>query len=201
MELIKIITDIVVAIAVVVTATIAFRGVNSWRNEIHERENFEVARNLLAATYKLRDEIGFCRLPFIRVNEFPDGFVTLSDNNSSMESYEGYAHVYNNRCRPVVEALQRFDSAALEGEALWGQNCHEATEAFRDCLVELNSAIEAVIDDKASHGENFESDKGFAKRMRGIVSSSGGEKNEFSITVKSAVQGIVDQVRSHLRHS
>jgi hypothetical protein len=201
MELIKIFTDIVVAIAAVFTSTIAYKGVNSWRNEVQGRADFEVARNLLAATYKLRDEIGFCRSPFIRANEFPEGFVTLSNGNQSMESYEGYAHVYSNRWRPVVEALQRFDSVALEGEVLWGEKCHEATDAFRGCLVELNSAIEAVIDDKASHGENFKSDKDFAKRMRDIVSSSGGEKNEFSNAVNSAVQKIVAQVRPHLRHS
>lgn len=201
MELITIIKDLAIAGAAIVTGTVAIMGLNSWRKEVQGKAEFETARALIASSYKLRDEIAFCRAPFIRAHEFPEGYVPLSGRENAQKEAEAWAHMYTNRLRPVFEALQEFDANSLEGEVLWGLRCRKATDALRQCVSELNTAIEATITNKAQGGEDFAADKDFGIKMRRITSATRSEENEFSGRITSAVQNIESEVRPHLKHS
>jgi hypothetical protein len=199
MPSLEIMKDITVAIAAIVTSTVAVKGLNKWHNEIQGKADFEAARALISATIKLRDEIELCRSPFIRAGEFPDGYLESRSESSSKEDAQAYTYMFSNRLRPVIEALREFDSKALEGEVLWGENCHTATEALRRCVAELNTAIKETITDKAAGGEHFSSNPGFAANMYSITTLSGVEENAFSNRVKSAVEGITKEIRPYLR--
>lgn len=194
-----ILKDIAVAIAAIVTSTVAVKGLNKWRNEISGKADFETARALISATFKLRDEIELCRSPFIRAGEFPDGYLESRLERPASEHAQAYSYMFSSRWRPVVEALREFDSKALEGEVLWGENCRTATEPLRRCVAELNAAIDATIANQAAGGGHFSSNPDFAANMHGITTSSGGEDNAFSNRVKSAVEGIAAEIRPYLR--
>lgn len=67
---------------------------------------------------------------------------------------------------------------------------------------ELNIAIDAVINDKATGGENFKADKEFAKSMRSFVAAGReDDKNELNQKIAKAILGIKDEIRPHLRRS
>ncbi len=201
-EIISIIKDILIAVAAAVTATVAVLGLKSWSRELRGKADFEVARGLIRATYKLRDELGFCRSPFIRAQEFPEGYYKPTGKNTPQEEAEGLAYVYKNRWQPVWNAIQEFDVQALEAEALWGSDLKAKTNVLRKCVSELNAAIDALISDKSSGGRDFESDREFGRKIRSTVSASGGDsKNELSKKIIDAVTKIEDKVRAHLKRS
>ena len=192
------IKDVLLGAAAVITASVAVVGLQRWRLELRGKADFEAARALARATYKLRDELAMCRTPFVRAHEFPPSY-NSSKSRTPQQEAEGWAHMYKTRWQPVWSAIQEFDTQALEAEALWGTAAREKTQALRACVKELNVAIEAVIDDKAAGGQNFATDRELGKRMRATASASGNDQsNELSKSIASAVKGIEELLRPHL---
>jgi len=200
-EIITAVKDVVLAIAAAVTAIIAILGLKSWYRELRGRAEFDAARGLARATYRLRDELAACRSPFIRASEFPSSYQGR-DKSSPKEEAEALAHVYKYRWEPVWKAIQEFDAQALEAESLWGKEIRTKSDALRDCAKELSVGMEAMIDNELSGGRNFESDRNFAKQIRARVSASGSdEENPLSRKVAVAVDGIEALLRPHLKRS
>jgi hypothetical protein len=189
--------DIVLGGAAIVTATVAVKGLRRWRDELRGKVDFEVARNLIRATYKLRDELQSARSPMIRGSEFP-GTYTPNDNSAEKEA-EAWAHVYSNRWRPVLDAVREFEAQALEAEALWGSQVRDATNELRRSAHQLYIAMEAYIDDKRQRGENFRTDREFGKKINAELSASSSAKdNALSQRIEAAVAAIESKVKAHL---
>jgi len=201
MEIAATVKDALVAIAAAITAIVAVIGLSNWNRELRGKAAFDVARSLARAMYKLRDEIRDCRSPFISGSEFPESTGSQLSQRSSREDANALSHVYRNRWKYVADALEAFDTCTLEAEAMWGANIRSKTDAFRQCLRELRVAIDAVIDDKAQSGENFKTDRDFAKDMRGKVSSSSGTDNPLTQRIDSSIEGIENELRPYLRRA
>jgi hypothetical protein len=200
-EIITAAKDIVLGIAAAITATIAILGLKSWRRELQGRAEFDAARGLARATYRLRDELASCRSPFIRAAEFPADS-RGRDKSSPHEEADALAHVYKRRWEPVWKAIQEFDAQALEAESLWGKVIRGKTDILRACVSELNAGIEALIDNELSGGRDFESDRNFGREMRATVSASRSDKkNALSKKISDAVEDIENQLRPHLKRS
>lgn len=193
--------DAVVGIAALITAFVAVLGVQSWRRELRGRAEFDIARSLLMSTYKVREALRASRSPMIIGSEFPQPYQErYFDKKTEREEAEAYAHVYMNRLRPVFEALQEFDARRLEAEVLWGQDVRTVTDRVRQCVFELQAAVEAVVDDKMSGGTDFKNDREFAKKVRGEISWSPSESaNEFSREIASSIAGVESIVRPHMK--
>ena len=191
--------DAILAVAAAVTATVAIKGLSSWNRELTGKAAFEAARALARATYKLRDEIKNCRAPFLAENEFPEDYRGQTVQITPHGEAQALAHAYKNRFHSVRSALQEFDSHTLEAEAIWGKEIRMKTDVLRHCVSELRSAIDAVIEDKASGGKNFADDQKFGKEMRGKVSTARGSENALSRTINEALQGIENVIRPHLK--
>lgn len=200
-EIITAIKDIVLGAAAAVTATVAILGLKSWRQELQGRAEFDAARGLARATYRLRDELASCRSPLIRAAEFPDDYKGR-DKSSPREEADALAHVYKRRWEPVWSAIQEFDTQVLEAESLWGKDIRDNTDALRACVSEVNIGIEALIDNELSGGRNFESDRNFGREVRATVSASrSDDKNALSKKISGAVEDIENQLRPHLKRS
>lgn len=62
-EVLGSISDIVVALATLVTAIIAIRSINAWRQEMKGRVEFEAARDILRACFGVREAFWHIRNP------------------------------------------------------------------------------------------------------------------------------------------
>ena len=58
-----IVKDLLVAGAAVAAAIMAWKGLTTWRRELHGKAKHEVARQMLRATYKVRDAVHHVRHP------------------------------------------------------------------------------------------------------------------------------------------
>jgi hypothetical protein len=193
--------DLAVAGAAVTTAIVAYRGLQKWREELRGKANFEVARGLARATFKLRDEIQSCRSPLIRGAEYPQGYQTPNANqpvNAGVQA-DALAYVYNNRWQRVTAALQEFDAQTLEAEALWGAGIRDSTQALRTCTLTVFVAIESILDDKRAGGAHFEQDREFGRRTRAEAHASPtATDNPLSNQITAAVAALEAKLRGHL---
>ncbi len=195
--------DLAIGGAAVTTAVVAITGLKSWQRELKGKAEFDVARGLVRATYKLRDEVQSCRSPFVAGSEFPEGSYRERGNGTSEEVAEAWSHVYITRWGHVQGALREFDAQCLEAEALWGKSIRDKTSVLKLCVGELYGAIDTFIGDKRSGGEIFTQDRELGVEVRKQLNSSSldDEKNELSRKIKLAVNEIDDAVRPHLRRS
>jgi hypothetical protein len=201
-ELIAVIKDIVLALAAIVTATVAIKGLTTWDRQLRGTAGFEAARAVAKSAYKVRDTLQDCRSPFLSSHEFPPEYYESRSNRAPEQEAKGYAFLYTNRWSPVWQAMQEFDANVLEAEALWGQSIRTATDPLRKVVRELNIAIDAIIANAASGGEDFSSDRDFEKKIRSMVSAVRTDsKNEVNIQLATAVQLIDDQLLPHLQRS
>ncbi|HVJ38192.1 MAG TPA: hypothetical protein VM687_10390 [Stenotrophomonas sp.] len=190
--------DVLLGLAAIVTSSVAIIGLRRWRTELRGKADFEIARGLARATYKLRNELESYRAPFVRGGEFPDSYYQARTKTAQDEA-QGWAHVYANRWRFVAAAVEEFDSHTLEAEALWGSMARKKAEALRECIGSLNAATEAVLSDKAQGGADFRADPEFGKRMRSDLSSSRSDtNNKLTASITVAVGDIEEMLRPHL---
>ncbi len=199
MEIFSIIKDIVISVAAATTAFVAYKGLERWQKELKGKANFDTARSLIRATYKLRDEIDYSRSPFIPAREFPEDYDPLAKKTPQQQG-DVQAYIYGKRWEPISEAMQDFDAYVLEAEALWGPHIKDKTDKLRNCVVELRVATEALINNEYSGGEDFE-DIDFRKTTRAKVSSTNKDKNPLTLKINSAIKDIEIEIRPHLDRS
>jgi len=196
---ISVVSDIAVALSALAASCVAVFGLTSWRRELGGRVSFETARALLRGTYRLRDAVDVARSPFISATEFPTGYQPPPFNTTTAQKeVEAYAYIYKNRWIPVLTALQDFDSAALEAEALWLEDIRDKTDRFRRCLNKYRVAIDMDLDNRASGGKHFEVDRELAKRIRRDLSATHSDDNELSKEIEASVNDIKKFLRAHL---
>ncbi len=196
-ETITILKDITVGGAAAVAAYAAYRGIESWRNELGGKASFEVSRDLLRVTYKLRDEIQYFRSPFIDGRDFPEGYSPIAETDAE-KTGDAYAHVYNNRWKPVGNAARDFDGALLEAETLWGEELKEKGKTLLKAVHTLRISMEAFITDKYERGEDFKADPDFAQSVKHDLYSRPGRDDPLTTTIDSAISSMEKSIRPHL---
>lgn len=199
-DIFSIIKDIALAAAACVTGYVAIVGLGAWQRELKGRANFDVARQLAKSVYVLRDQISYCRSPFMAAQEFPDGYQDGLANHTSKEEGDAWAHVYANRWKSVGKAVQDLDTASLEAEALWGHDVQVQWAELRSCARELQVDIEMFIRDKYSDGRLF-INTDFAKKIESGIWDTKSDDNELTKRVNKAIAGIEEFLRPHLSRS
>ncbi|MEQ5839125.1 hypothetical protein N0A02_06690 [Paraburkholderia acidicola] len=197
--IVGIIKDVVLAVAAVVTALVAVRGVSGWLRELRGRTEFESALALMKATYSLREALFSCRAPLILAGEFPSGYSQVTDGSNAEKKGKAYAHVLGERWSAVVATLSEFDARSLESEAIWGKDIRDATESLRKDVNTLYAAIVSYIDDAYIGGENFKEDPAFGIRVRrDVFASRDASDNALSNRILSNIQRIEMFASPHL---
>ncbi len=62
-ELVSIASDITIGVSALVVAIVAFCGLRTWRRELTGKAKFEVARNVMSSSLRLRDQFKWARFP------------------------------------------------------------------------------------------------------------------------------------------
>jgi hypothetical protein len=150
----------------------------------------------------LRDQISYCRSPFTAAAEFPEDYYKgeLGRKHSAEEEGQAWAYIYSQRWEPVGTAIQSFDAATLEAEALWGKPIKDKTLELRKCVRSLQVDIESFIRNKYSGGANFK-DGEFGRKVEEGIWDIKSEKNELTQRINKAIEDIEAEIRPHLSRS
>lgn len=191
--------DICLSGAVITTAIVAWRGLASWQKELKGKADFEVARNFIRATFKLREEIQHCRSPFLSSGEFPENYHELKDKTAE-DRGQGLLYVYKNRRKGLKECFLEFDALTIEAEALWGEEAKSVARNLEKCVSELSVSIDMHIRNEFDGGEIYRNDPDFGKEIRHIVSDIKQDENPFTLKLNEAIKSIENYVRPYMVH-
>jgi len=199
-DVLSIVKDVALSAAACVTGYVALVGLGAWRKELEGRANFDVARQLAKSAYVLRDQMTYCRSPFTAAQEFPEGYRGGFGNASDKEQGDAWNYVYTNRWRSVGKAVQDFDTASLEAEALWGHEIKAKCTEFRGCVKTLQVSIEMFVRDKYGGGQSFKN-VDFSRKIESEIWEIDDGKNELTQRINAAIDGIEAFLRPHLSRS
>lgn len=108
--------NVFVSIAAMITAVVAWKGINKWKDETTFKANFDLAKEVIEETYKLRNVTEPLKYPLLL--------------SSIDESYEGFSVM--NYVKPALESLEHYNSLIVRVKALFDEESIYNTIAVKD---------------------------------------------------------------------
>jgi hypothetical protein len=195
------IKDIVTIISLSIAGCVAIKGLQTWRHQLKGTVNYELAKRLLKATYRLRDALQSVRNPFIPAAETR---VAIKETHLDIKpTEEGFnaastAAVYQLRWKPVFEAYQTLEVEAIEAEAVWGPEARAVTTALRKNINSLFVALDFYLKDMQSGGPRMLDQTIRETYERIVFNASAPDDDQYSKDLNSSVTAIEELARPHL---
>jgi len=196
--------DVALGVAAVVGATVALRGLDTWRRQLRGSVEYELARRLLRCTYRWRETIKSVRRPMVWAYEMP---APPNEDREAMSEEDvqhyGYATAYQNRWEKVVEARDELQTELLEAEVLWGKEINTRYNACfaleKELWVYLLTHLESR-NPRARPGMQEAKERVLANQRDVLRElSSVGDEDAFSRDVSAAIARIEDFLKPRLR--
>ncbi len=96
-------SDVIVAVAAIVTACMAIRGLQVWKRQVRGQSEYECARRLLASIRQVQYSFESARSPL--------GFTSEG---------EGFSGMFDDRIRIMDAAFREMRTHGINAEVLWG---------------------------------------------------------------------------------
>jgi hypothetical protein len=199
--------DVVTILSASTVAIVAVLGLRTWKNQLRGKTEYELARRLLKAVYRVRSTIGMVRAPLIFAGEARQALreagieVENPLNQDAQPQTEGAVY---QRWDKLQEALTELNVEACEAEALWGQdiqnrlgqlgkNVTTLRAKIALYLYYLNHPIQGVPDEK------LEVERDIIQRTRRIIYAiDEPEQDGFGASLQTSIKEIEDYLRQYL---
>lgn len=193
--------DLIVSLAAIFTAAVAYFGIHKWRQEEAGKADFELARRVGTAIFRLRDAITAARNPMIWANEFPEDY----EPSNLAKQGAAYAHVFSRRYEPVKKCATELQALSNETEALWGDEITTDINNLLKYPVQLLTSIQMYVRNKYEFGTMFKRNEDFANHIESIVQdiphlgdADQVEKNRFTSQFEGAISEAASKLREKL---
>lgn len=138
--------DIVTSCTAIVAVYIAGRGLHTWNRQLRGTAQYELARRVLRATYRLRDALDGVRNPVIWGAEMPDPPKESAAEMSRREQrHWGIRQAYAARWDLVSKHRSELQAELLEAEVLWGHGLPHLVKPLHALQTELFTAVETHL--------------------------------------------------------
>lgn len=130
------IQGIFVSVAAIITAYTAWKGLNKWQDDIAFKAEFELAKEVIECTYKVRNASDYLRYP-----------------NHLVLNYEYFNFLNDRNVKTVLALLEHYDALLVQVEALLDEGTFlSATYVRRQssciitCFDEMHLQAKSVLD-------------------------------------------------------
>ena len=196
-KLVPFFKELCIAFAAVGGFVIALLGLRTWRKELKGKTEYDLARRILATTYKIRNAIQSVRNPFMPPSEYSG---TESGKNEKDAQDQGIAEAYQKRWNFVNEGLIELDVVTLEAEAIWGPEILEDMKPLKECSKELFINIKHYLLIRQSEVYREQMLKEKSEKIEKIIySGNSPDDDEFYRSLLDAVKKIEERVKPHLQ--
>jgi hypothetical protein len=194
LSLIATINDIILATTAPVTAYIAWREIRKWKEELNGKASFEVSRDLLKATYRVRDAIKKFLYP-LSIHELPSDYLASGKSISKLTT-ETLHYIYKNRWDKVCNTTIEFNVQVFEAEAIWTQSIRDKCDKLMSITSELLELANEDIESSLKDGY-LEVDKSkFYTKLNIYTFES--KHHQFNEKVSLAINEIEKEIKQYL---
>jgi len=198
--LVEFVRNIVLAITGVVAACVAILGLRTWRRQLKGHTEYELARRVLRAAYRVRDEIAYVRYMIVSSDEIAAAF---DDNDEAADldvtTERAVAAVRARRWQRLQEALSNLDLERIEAEVLWGSTALDALKPLQERVSELRRAAMELADRADEDAPREKAERERYVQLRRIVNGSGSPQDQYAVSVAAAIAVLEGYLRPHMK--
>jgi hypothetical protein len=140
--------DLLLGLSALAAAIFAYLGVSAWKKELKGKAEYQLAKNVLKAVYRVREAFKHVRNPAIYQYEYPDEMRDHHGQLKREKNYEGTAHVYEKRWEKMAEAFGALEELHLDAQVEWGAEFQNKIVKLRSCRIELMIAMQKMLEQK-----------------------------------------------------
>jgi hypothetical protein len=176
---------------------IAWKGLQTWREQLHGTSSYTVAREAIKALCRIRAEFIRARCPFIYLFEYPeDAKAPDGELKQNFDRAKAYDHIFRNRLKPLNEAFITLEDKILDTQVEFGIEFPCDTNPLRKLRADL---VVAMGDFCRMHNPALENLVTTLRReeVRQIVEGNLRDQSpdDFSQRVDSAILGLEAPLR------
>lgn len=178
-ELVSLVSDIAIGVAAVIVAAVGLVGLRTWRKELTGRAKFKVSRNVMLLAFNLKAGFQWATSPFTSSGEFVDRPHGENESPGEARVLDEW-HARHRRLKPLVEDLQKLQTAGWEAEILLGEDSgksvSKAIGIFRNNYAELATAVESYFEERyrKANETSVNTDQDWLKGLRKTIYSMPG---------------------------
>lgn len=198
------ISAIITSLAAVATIIIAYFGLQTWKDQLRGKAEYELAKRLLVHIYQLREEISFVRNPWQVGKEFENA---MKENkiegdriyNPDIKERTQEA-IYGIRWKELSQPLTILLADKLEAEAVWGSDIVDLMNPIFEKVKQLHAAIGEYLN-HLHYSVDGQPDLTLAYYSVMSDSSDKNGEDTFSDELTKIIEDIQDYLKSKLRLS
>ena len=138
------ISAMIAAVAVACTAYFAKQGMNVWREQIRGKDEYKLARNLLASIYKHRDAMHDARHWLMTIVDKPTR-EEAEEMTSEQAKFYGLSRAYSRRWKKIEKEHQKIYRDLILAEAIWGDELRDLLGSILEPEQDLRVAIDTNL--------------------------------------------------------
>ena len=184
-EVISAISAIIVAVAAVMAAYSAKKGLDTWRLQMRGKSEYKLSRDLLASLYKYRDAFFNIRQPSLHLpvsDRDIEKDMTKATDEQERKTFNAVLKEYQRKWDIVTEQQQHIYGNLVVAEALWGDELYirfaklfEQADTLHDAIRWMLRIINPdVPDEQAVDVDNPDASHRKYAAMRSIAFSEKG---------------------------
>lgn len=186
--------DIILALAALATACIAYNGLSTWKKELKGKSEYTLAKEVLRAIYQVREGFKHVRDPLMSGYEYPKDTIGPNGMLIPEKEYEAFSHAYDKRWEVLKNALMELEEKHIEAQVEWGPENQAKIIGIRKCAKQLQFIIWDFLERKRKpdqerwRQENTDPKEitKYDRKQTSILYDHGPE-NEFTQQINSAV--------------
>lgn len=198
-EYTKIIQNVVVSACALSTAIIALIGYNKWKKELKGKSEYEKAKEVLKAVYKVKRGFSIVRNPMMFSYEYPEHIRDNPGHAEGNDRYEAIAHAYEKRWKHLNDAFQELEDLNLDAIVEWGSEFSEVIVPLRKCKGELLVCLQRHLQ-SLKNPERAVSKREEGDEERSVLYEIGSdsELDSFTPQIYESISGIEKKLRKHI---
>lgn len=177
-------------------AVVAVKGLQTWREQIKGRAEYDLARRFHRSVLELRDAIARVRAPYLTAGELDHAAAEFGLDRRDDHQVSRAARAI--RWRAVQAAGSALRQEELEAEVLWGRAVASCAERLHTAVREVSRADEEYYDryrDGPPPREDWEN----SQRLRREMWGSGSEEDEMWKRIEAGVAEVERVMRPRLK--
>lgn len=204
-KILSIIKEILVALAAVVVAVVAFKGLHTWRNQLLGTTKYQLSKRILEKVYALKGALDAARRPPYRVaiGEIQEG---NEDCLFLIKAIEKEHKVYSKGLISVNKAYNDLQLTKLEAKAVWGEQKIDNIQALLEQVIQLKLKSAWYFNSKPHNvvsklrGEKIDKQiEHTDKQIEHDVFGGGGDKDKFNKKLDEIILEIENQFEKELK--
>lgn len=192
--------DVLLGLAAASAAIFAYLGLSAWQKELKGKSEYELAKRVLKAVYRVREAFKTVRHPAIYQYEYPEEMRDFHGHLKPEHDYEGTLRVYEKRLEKMDEAFKELEELHLEAQVEWGPEYQDVIVNLRRCRSELLLAIQQLLRRKKNPREAPTKAAELAEE-RSVLYHIGGDtdQDKFTPQIDAAIGEFEKWLRPHVR--